>query len=50
MKELGQWGKDEREHDPTKFETENPDILMLDGSGQFKDMQMRQRINNNFEC
>ncbi|XP_034251237.1 FK506-binding protein 59-like isoform X2 [Thrips palmi] len=38
MKELGQWGKDEREHDPTKFETENPDILMLDGSGQFKDM------------
>lgn len=38
MKELGQWGKDEREHDPTKFETENPDILMLDTSGQFKDM------------
>nr|QBH73889.1 fk506-binding protein [Frankliniella cephalica] len=38
MKELGQWGKDEREHDPTTFEKENPDILMLDGTGEFKDM------------
>jgi len=38
MKELGQWGKEERTHDPTNFEKENPDILMLDGSGQFKDM------------
>ncbi|XP_054264427.1 FK506-binding protein 59 isoform X2 [Macrosteles quadrilineatus] len=38
MKTLGEWGKDEREREPTEFEKENPNILMLDGTGDFKNM------------
>lgn len=38
MTTLGEWGQDEREREPTKFEQENPNILMLDGTGDFKNM------------
>lgn len=38
MKTLGEWGEDEREREPTKFEKENPNIFMLDGNGDFKNM------------
>lgn len=38
MKTLGEWGQDEREREPTKFEKENPNIFMLDGTGDFKNM------------
>lgn len=38
MKTLGEWGQDEREREPTEFEKENPNILMLDGTGDFKNM------------
>lgn len=38
MSSLGEWGKEDREREPTEFEKENPNILLLNGSGQFKDM------------
>lgn len=38
MKTLGEWGEEERERAPTDFEKENPNILMLNGNGEFKDM------------
>ncbi|XP_075234206.1 FK506-binding protein 59-like isoform X2 [Lycorma delicatula] len=38
MKTLGEWGQDEREREPTDFEKENPNILMLEGTGDFKNM------------
>ncbi|KAK7864395.1 hypothetical protein R5R35_010986 [Gryllus longicercus] len=39
MKTLGEWGKDEREHEMTDFERENPNILMLNSTGEeFKNM------------
>lgn len=38
MKILGQWGEDERERAPGEFEKENPNILLLNGTGEFKDM------------
>ncbi|XP_018331600.1 FK506-binding protein 59 isoform X2 [Agrilus planipennis] len=38
MSSLGEWGKEDREREPSEFEKENPNILMLNGSGEFKDM------------
>ncbi|XP_063222943.1 FK506-binding protein 59 [Bacillus rossius redtenbacheri] len=39
MKTLGEWGKDEREREMTDFERENPNILMLNSTGEeFKNM------------
>ncbi|XP_073977060.1 peptidyl-prolyl cis-trans isomerase FKBP4-like isoform X2 [Rhodnius prolixus] len=35
---FGEWGADERQREPTHFERENPDILMLDTAGDFKNM------------
>lgn len=39
MKTLGEWGQDEREREMTDFERENPNILMLNSTGdEFKNM------------
>ncbi|XP_017783113.1 PREDICTED: FK506-binding protein 59 [Nicrophorus vespilloides] len=38
MSSLGEWGKEDREREPSEFEKENPNILLLNGSGEFKDM------------
>ena len=39
MKALGEWGQDEREREMTDFERENPNILMLNSTGdEFKNM------------
>lgn len=38
MNSLGEWCEEERERAPTNFEKENPNILMLNGNGEFKDM------------
>lgn len=43
MKTLGEWGKDDRERidvdkEMSDFERENPNIVMLNGSGEFKNM------------
>jgi len=38
MNTLGEWGDDERERAPTKFEKENPNILMLNTTDCFKNM------------
>lgn len=38
MKTLGEWGQDEREREPTKFEMENPNILMLNRTDDFGNM------------
>lgn len=35
---VGEWGKEDREREPSEFEKENPNILMLNSSGEFKDM------------
>ncbi|XP_061510628.1 FK506-binding protein 59 isoform X1 [Anopheles gambiae] len=36
---FGEWGADEREHEPTRFEQENPDVIMLnDLHKQFRNM------------
>uniref|UniRef100_A0A182P654 peptidylprolyl isomerase n=1 Tax=Anopheles epiroticus TaxID=199890 RepID=A0A182P654_9DIPT len=36
---FGEWGADEREHEPTRFEQENPDVIMLnDLHTQFRNM------------
>lgn len=29
---FGEWRDDEREHEPTRFEQENPDVIMLNES------------------
>lgn len=38
MKTLGEWGVEERGRESTNFEKENPNIFMLDGTGDFKNM------------
>nr|CAD7392240.1 unnamed protein product [Timema cristinae] len=39
MNTLGEWGEDEREREMTDFERENPNILMLNSTGEeFKNM------------
>lgn len=38
MKVLGEWGREERDREPTEFEQENPDILMLNKNDEFKNM------------
>lgn len=38
MKVLGEWGQEERGRESTNFEKENPNIFMLDGTGDFKNM------------
>ncbi|KAI5733583.1 hypothetical protein M8J76_013499 [Diaphorina citri] len=38
MKTLGEWGAEERGRESTNFEKENPNIFMLDGTGDFKNM------------
>nr|QBH73895.1 fk506-binding protein [Thermobia domestica] len=39
MKTLGEWGKEERgDRELSDFEKENPNIVMLSGSGEFKNM------------
>lgn len=36
---FGEWNAEEREREPTNFEKENPDVMMLNGSSsEFKDM------------
>lgn len=35
---FGEWNPEEREREPTKFEKENPDVLMLDPNQQFQNM------------
>lgn len=36
---FGEWKAEEREHEPTKFEKENPDVIMLDEAlKKFKNM------------
>lgn len=35
---VGEWGKEDREREPGEFEKENPNILLLNSSGEFKDM------------
>ncbi|XP_050308146.1 FK506-binding protein 59 [Anthonomus grandis grandis] len=35
---VGEWGKEDREREPSEFEKENPNILLLNSSGEFKDM------------
>nr|CAH7740033.1 unnamed protein product [Callosobruchus chinensis] len=38
MSSVGEWGQEDREREPSEFEKENPDILLLNGTGEFKDM------------
>jgi hypothetical protein len=38
MKVLGEWGQDEREREMSDFERENPNILLLNSAGEFKNM------------
>ncbi|XP_060530303.1 FK506-binding protein 59-like [Cylas formicarius] len=38
MSSVGEWGIEDREREPSEFEKENPNILMLNSSGEFKDM------------
>jgi len=38
MSSLGEWGKEDREREPSEFEKENPNILLLNNTGEFKDM------------
>lgn len=38
MSSLGEWGKEDREREPSDFERENPNILLLNSSGEFKNM------------
>lgn len=37
---FGEWKAEERDHEPSSFEKENPDILMINGasSEEFKNM------------
>lgn len=34
----GEWTDQQRAREPTEFEKENPNILLLDKEGQFKNM------------
>lgn len=43
MSSVGEWGQEDREREPSEFEKENPDILLLNGTGEFKDMQMQMK-------
>ncbi|XP_044749121.1 peptidyl-prolyl cis-trans isomerase FKBP4-like [Coccinella septempunctata] len=38
MSSVGEWGAEDREREPSEFEKENPDILLLNKTGEFKDM------------
>lgn len=38
LSSVGEWGQEDREREPSEFEKENPDILLLNGTGEFKDM------------
>jgi hypothetical protein len=38
MKTLGEWGQDAREREMGDFERENPNILLLNSAGEFKNM------------
>ncbi|KAL3265474.1 hypothetical protein HHI36_009678 [Cryptolaemus montrouzieri] len=38
MSSVGEWGAEDREREPSEFERENPDILLLNKTGDFKDM------------
>ncbi|KAJ8912897.1 hypothetical protein NQ315_011220 [Exocentrus adspersus] len=38
MSSVGEWGQEDREREPSEFEKENPDILLLNSTGEFKDM------------
>lgn len=38
LSSVGEWGQEDREREPSEFEKENPNILLLNGSGEFKDM------------
>ncbi|XP_074035294.1 FK506-binding protein 59kD isoform X2 [Leptinotarsa decemlineata] len=38
MSSVGEWGQEDREREPGEFEKENPDILLLNKTGEFKDM------------
>lgn len=40
---FGEWNAEEREREPTNFEKENPDVMLLNGSSssEFKDMWIR---------
>lgn len=35
---LGYWTDEQRERSPTKFEKENPDIIILNPTEEFKNM------------
>lgn len=34
MSSVGEWGREDREREPSEFEKENPDILLLNGTGE----------------
>ncbi|XP_045479905.1 peptidyl-prolyl cis-trans isomerase FKBP4-like [Harmonia axyridis] len=38
MSSVGEWGAEDREREPSEFEKENPDIILLNKTGEFKDM------------
>lgn len=38
MSSVGEWGQEDRDREPGEFEKENPDILLLNKTGAFKDM------------
>ncbi|CAH1113520.1 unnamed protein product [Psylliodes chrysocephalus] len=38
MSSVGEWGQEDRDREPSEFEKENPDILLLNKTGEFKDM------------
>uniref|UniRef100_A0A6P7F7Y3 peptidylprolyl isomerase n=1 Tax=Diabrotica virgifera virgifera TaxID=50390 RepID=A0A6P7F7Y3_DIAVI len=38
MSSVGEWGQEDREREPSEFEKENPDIILLNKTGEFKDM------------
>lgn len=38
MSSLGEWGAEDRQREPSEFEKENPNILLLNGSGEFQNM------------
>lgn len=39
LSSVGEWGQEDREREPSEFEKENPNILMLNSSSEeFKDM------------
>ncbi|XP_057655675.1 FK506-binding protein 59 [Diorhabda carinulata] len=38
LSSVGEWGQEDRDREPSEFEKENPDILLLNKTGEFKDM------------